>query len=312
MGFLNSILGRKKKENIIETPSGYIKNGIEFFREGSDFNFLGDSLLFYADNIENQIKYIHANDIKSIKISNAKGSFRNLDFLNEMVMLEGVAILQDKLDLTPLLKLKKLKRLNCHSTTADLDLAVFAELKVLGITHNKFVHHLSGCKNLTWLWIDKLKEENLFCLSPLSQLSTLNLVKSSIADLSGIETLNQLRFLNIDSASELRSLKGLSKNNSALDVLSVYNAPLLNDYKSLENVANLKKLFFGKTGETENLDFMKTLTKLEQVSLGMKVKDGNMTHLENIPTVSFVEYPNYNRKAKDFKHTTHSSNYEKH
>jgi hypothetical protein len=34
--------------------------------------------------------------------------------------------------------------------------------------------------------------------------------------------------------------------------------------------------------------------------------------LENIPTVSFVEYPNYNRKAKDFKHTTHSSNYEKH
>ena len=300
MGIFDSIFSRKKDDKVIETPIGYIKNGMEFFKENSPFNFLSDSLLFYSNNIKEQIKYINTHKIRSIKINNSKGDFNNLDFLAEIKHIEGVAILQDNLDLDPVYNLKNLKRLNCATITTDFDLSKFPELRILGITYNKFVHNISSCKNLSWLWIDKFKQDNLSDLILLTNLTNLNLPQTSIIDLGGIEHLNKLTVVNIDLAKQLTSLHGLSKNNSSLEVFSVYNAPKLNDYHSLENLSNLKKLFFGKTGEIENLDFIRNMSKLEQISIGMKVTDGNMSNLTNIKNVGFIDYPHYNLKMKDF------------
>ena len=208
--------------------------------------------------------------------------------MNEVKDLEGVAVLQDNLDLTPLLSLKKLKRLNCHTPTSAFDLATFTDLKVLGITYNKYVGNIASCKNLTWLWIDNLKQDDLSCLSSLTNLTKLNLFKTGITSLQGIEPLNKLQFLNIDTANQLQSLEGLTQNNSSLEVLSVYNAPKLTDYKPLENLANLKKLFLGKTGDMENLDFVNKTAKLEEVNLGIRVADGNMTNLRSVKKVALL------------------------
>jgi len=101
---------------------------------------------------------------------------------------------------------------------------------------------------------------------------------------------------SVDTATKLSSLKGIASSNKKLEVIDIYGAQKLQDYAAIANAKSLRKLFLSKTGETPNISFLKYLPLLEQVTIGMKIIDGDVTFLKKVPKAGFVEYPHYNAK----------------
>lgn len=138
-------------------------------------------------------------------------------------------------------------------------------------------------------------------MTGLNNLVFLHLYKPALVNLQGIDALSKLEELHIDTAGKLKSLDGLSEANKRIANIDVYKAPVLENYDALAKVDSLEKIRFTKTGEIQNLFFIKQLPNLKTVLLGTRVIDGNMIALKGISKVDFIDFPHYNLKAKQFK-----------
>src|SRR4030095_15865827 len=276
----------------------YNKDGHIFLKHVSrPDTIFHESLVISYDNPSDEVKYIKANGIKSIIVNPNYFKGSNLDFLQELSDIESVGISTENFDLAPLHYLSCLRSLRLDKPKSKVDFSLFTTLEVLGTTYSKLTINISSCKNLFWLWLDNFSEENLHSLDELTNLKYLTLYKSSIADLEGIEKMEMLVSLMIDTATKLTSLKGIDPHNKKLEVLDIHGAKKLNNYEAIANAQSLRKLFLSRTGETPNISFLKNLPVLEQVTIGMKVIDGDMSFLKAVPKPGFVPYPHYNRKT---------------
>ena len=249
----------------------YIKDGHQFFRKtGKISDFLGDRLVINPLTIDEAIDYINSNNINTITINPSKHTVNDLDFLTEINSIEGLYLLQNNLDLSPINELKNLRVLHVDKVDSKIDFNNFPNLQVLGTTYSKSIDKIKNCKKLFWLWLDSFKQENLDMLSDLDDLMHLHLHKTTIVDLKGIEKLKNLVELHIDGATKLQSLSGLSPSNLNLEFIDIFNAKRLTDYESLSNVKTVKRLIFTKTGDGEYLDYIKHLDNLEELIIGNK------------------------------------------
>jgi hypothetical protein len=249
----------------------YIKDGHLFFRKtGNISDILGDRLVINPHTIDETIDYINSNDIKTITINPSKYIVNDLGFLTEINSIEGLYLLQNNLDLSPINELKNLRVLHADKVDSKIDFNNFPNLQVLGTTYNKSIDKIKNCKKLFWLWLDSFKQENLDMLSELSDLMYLHLYKTTIVDLKGIEKLKKLVELHIDGATKLQSLSGLTTSNLNLEFIDIYNAKRLTDYGPLRSVKNVKRLIFVKTGDGEYLEFINDLNNLEELVIGNK------------------------------------------
>jgi hypothetical protein len=249
----------------------YIKDGHLFFRKtGNISDILGDRLVINPHTIDKTIDYINSNDIKTITINPSKYIVNDLGFLTEINSIEGLYLLQNNLDLSPINELKNLRVLHADKLDSKIDFNNFPNLQVLGTTYNKSIDKIKNCKKLFWLWLDSFKQENLDMLSELSDLMYLHLYKTTIVDLKGIEKLKKLVELYIDGATKLQSLSGLTTSNLNLEFIDIYNAKRLTDYGPLSSVKNVKRLIFVKTGDGEYLEFINELNNLEELVIGNK------------------------------------------
>lgn len=275
----------------------YIRDNQYFFKHNNkEGSILGDSLIINPTNLEELISYITNKNIKSIVVNSSYFKVDNLEFLKDIPAIEGVTILQDDLDISPLSHVHNLKVLRLGEIKQPLDFANFPKLEVLGVTFTKHTLNIPSCKNLFWLWLDKFNKPELTHLGDLQELKYLNLHHTSIISLQGIEKLHKLIYLRIDTASKLETLEGLSGTNTNLETIDVYGAKKLSNYSAIAQVPLLKKVFFSKTGETTDISFLRKLHNLQHAIIGMKVSDGDMLCLKNIAEGGFVDYPHYNLK----------------
>jgi hypothetical protein len=284
------------------TPT-YSKNGHLFFREIADKpeSILGDRLIINPHNIDESIIYAKNNGIKSITINPFYFKVENLDFLANFSFIEGLYLLQENLDLTPLNDLTNLRVLIISDLKPKVDLKYFENLEILSLIYCKSVLNLNYCGKIFWLWIDNFKEENLEQLSKLSSLQYLNLHNTSIIDLKGIEYLLNLRSLKIDKAIKLISLEGISEKNKCLRVVDIYGAKNLKDYSALGHAKELEKIWIRKSGDLSNIFFLQKMEKLQEVTIGAKIIDGDIRYLKNISDVNFLDFKHYNLKMKELK-----------
>lgn len=283
-------------------PTAITREGFQFFSPlPSPDNILGESIYVDSDRISQSVKYINKNNIRNITIAPASYKMDHLDFIRDTPEITGVNLQKDFSDLACLYALKGLRVLRFREVNTPFDLALFPELEVLSFTYSKKVQHTGACKNLTWLWIDGYKKDNLEELRDLSRLQYLNLYRSAILNLRGIENMEELKEIMLDGMRKLTSLEGLNKKLGKLAVLYIYGAKQLTHYEALMDVPSLKQLELRQTGETPSIQFLDSLPALEKVTLGCKVTDGNMSFLKRIGNVGFIDYPHYTHKMKDFQ-----------
>lgn len=283
------------------TPT-YQKDGYQFFREPKrPESILGDSLLFDPRKMPDIVRYAKASRIRSLRIHPLYHPVPDLAFLKHMEFLEGLSVLQAGLDLSYVNGLRNLRTLRLEEVDADLNFANLPNLEVLGVTYGKHLINLGRCPRLSWLWLEGFPRDDVRELGGLRRLRHLTLHRTGVRDLTGLETLTELRKLQIDTAFNLASLNGLSPTNAQLEALDVYGARKLNDYGALAQVKSLKTVWFSKTGDAPDLSFLEALPNLEKAVIGMKVLDGDMSCLKRVAGASFVDHPHYNLKMSDLK-----------
>lgn len=280
----------------------YKKDGFSLFREKKgDNSILGDTLIIDNHNIHELKSFINKNLIKGVRIIPSYYNVQNLDFLNELNFIEGVYIIgNENFDLTPLYALTNLRVLGIEKISTTLDFGRFPNLEVYGSQYSKKILNMGKCANLFWLWLDNYKEDDLYAIESLTKLKFLTLYKTSIINLLGIKEFKQLEVLSIDTANKLESLNGFTEANQILEKIDIYRAKNLLDCSSLSRASGLKKIWIRKTGDLNNIDFIKGLPNLDEVVIDAKINDGNLNLLKGIRNVSFREFPHYNLKSKDF------------
>jgi hypothetical protein len=279
----------------------YKKDGFLFFKEntGPD-SILNDRLIIHQGNVDEAIYYVNKNKIKSITINPVFGSVASLDFLRNIPEVEGLYLLQDNLDVSFIAQLSNLRVLRIDDVKTDFDLSVFKKLEVLSFTHSRRIINLESCRNLFWLWIDGYKSDDLCPIQSLTKMQYLTLQGASIKNLEGINQMVELKNLRLDTMKNLESLKGLSETLAKLEVIDIYNAKKLANYSDLSKLKSLKQLELRRTGDADSISFIEHLNKLEKVTLGFKVLDGNMSYLKGIKKVGFIDFPHYTHKMKQF------------
>lgn len=249
----------------------YSKDGFQYFRKTNKISdILDDRLVIESDKIDKTVEYVNDNRITTITVNPFISKVSNLDFLKHMDSVEGIYLLQDNLDLSPINHLKLLKVLHIDRIDDTLDFRNFKDLQVLGATSGKTLGSLGDSVNLFWLWLDNYKSDDITHLSNLKKLNYLNLHKTTIKNLIGIEMLRKLKELNIDSAPRLSSLDGLSSTNKSLVKINIHGAKNLVNYDALANLTKVENIYFSKCGNIENFDFVSNLSPAKTFAHGGK------------------------------------------
>lgn len=249
----------------------YKQDDFQFFRKTAKVSdILGDRLVIENNKLAKTVNYVNRNGIKTITINPIVSTVDNLSFLEQMPFVEGLYLLQNNLDISTINNLKNLRVLHLNKLDSSIDFSNLKKLEVLGCTFNKELKNIEQCSMLFWLWLDNFKLQDLSSLSALTNLKYLNLYKTSIINLVGIASLENLNNLIIDGASKLVSLEGLEYSNLNLSSLDISNAKHLISYEQISKLKCIKKVHLYKTGVCENFDFLNNLDSLTEFVHGGK------------------------------------------
>ncbi len=280
----------------------YHRDGFLFLKELDNVDaILGDRLIVESEKIESSISYINEKKVKSILLSDNYYKLTEIKFINTILEIEGLYILKDKVDTSPINKLKSLRVLRLNKSSTPLDLSNFENLQVLSFDYHRNILNIDKCSKLFWLWVNGFNKDDLTEFKKVTGLEYLNLYKSTIRNLRGVENMSSLKSIFLDNVKKLESLNGLDKGVNGIKRVDIYNAPLLNNYSAIQNLDKLEQLDLRKTGEIESIKFLEKLQHLKSVTLGLKVSDGKMDVLRRIDKVGYIDYPHYNIKMKELK-----------
>lgn len=219
-------------------------------------------------------------------------------------------------DWSPISQLVSLTHLSVGSGLAEVKDIAFRNLPNLrtlgwGSTRVGAVPEATG---LTELRLFRTKLDDLQELRTLSELTELSLLETSIKCLSGADTFENLRRLDV-TRGQIKSLAPLA--GSTLRELHLTLCSKLEDYEALPSmrrlerltvdgckkilpnidllgrIPNLKRLLLDNLGSVESLDFLRPGKALELVTWSgdVRIKDGQMGVLLKLPSLKHVEFP---------------------
>lgn len=198
--------------------------------------------------------------------------------------------------------LRNLRGLRLDAPAAGIDFSWFPELELFvgdwHADHSNFVR----CRELRTLYISQFKPRSgTFAeLSRLTRLETLQLIRTSIASLDGIETLEDLRYLEIAYAPKLVSLDAFSTGTSDIRELTLKNARKIASYLPLVSITHLRRLKLTSSAPMPDLRWIHGMNRLDQLSLvETNVVDGNLAPLLDLPALryaGFMDHKHYSHK----------------
>jgi hypothetical protein len=275
----------------------YEKDGFLFFRKNKDID-LDDGLIIDVSKIDLIAAYLKNKKFKKIVVNSSYFTVNDLSFLKYLPFVQSISIVDSNHDISLVNDLYELQEISIGDFRGIIDFNNFPNLERLGIDWSNKLKNLENAINLRWLWLNNYKDVSLEKFKNFSKLTYLYLYRSSIISLAGVGGMSSLVELNIDTANKIQTLNGFGENNRNLKILDIYKAPRLTDYNALQYLINLEKLRFTKAGDMKDIDVLRSFKNLKKVILGIKVLNGDMSYLENIPEYKFLNFPHYNLKSK--------------
>jgi hypothetical protein len=233
---------------------------------------------------------------------------KDLRFLEEFPMTLYLGVDCDKPIKTDALKsLSNLRGLYFESPGAGIDLSWFAELEVYSGGWHKAHTNFDHCPALRRLSLRSFNSPS-GDLSPLAdnrRLERLSIVRSTITSLDGIETLEDLRVLNVAYMSKLELLDAFRKcEDTGLRSLSIERAKNIKSYAPIASLTRLKELKLFGCPAMPDVKWTKGLNWLEHFSfVETNMIDGDLNPLLKLERLSYIgteDKRHYNHKMHDF------------
>jgi hypothetical protein len=216
----------------------------------------------------------------------------DLSFLAEFPDLLYLEIVdQPKVKLDSLAGLQNLRGLRIETPGTGIDFAWFPLLEVfIGDWHADNVH-LQRCRELRQLraWNFKPKSKDLTELASIVRLEWLVLIKTNLASLAGIESLEDLRMLEITYAPDLKSLSALGNGDLQLRELEISNAKKIASYEPIQKCRWLRSLKLSSCAPLKDVNWLTPLQRLEFFSfVETNVESGDLQPLLKLPQLRYA------------------------
>ncbi|WP_225230684.1 leucine-rich repeat domain-containing protein [Cytobacillus stercorigallinarum] len=265
----------------------------------------GDIVIINNTNVEESIIFVNQHQIKRLQIDDLYEQ-DNINFLKKCPNIENISISNHYIkDLTGLYFLKNLKVLAINDTDSSLSID-FSRCTSLEIIYGQLPTKIKGMESLVnlrrmELWGYKPKNKNLEEFRNLKRLSFLELVKSNISSLDGIQDLKKLRHLGLYYLRTLKDIDEVKYLSTCLRTFKIENCKKINDYKAIKNLKWLEELVIPDCGEILSISFIKELSNLKTfIFPGTNVLDGDLSACEGLDYVYFTQKKHYSHHLEGY------------
>jgi hypothetical protein len=201
--------------------------------------------------------------------------------------------------------LSNLRGLKLEMPGSGIDFACFPRLEVFEGDWHKDNRNLTKCHDLRSLstWHFNPPSRDLSEFANLPWLDQLFVAQTNIATLSGLETLEDLRYLTIAYASKLESLTSFAKGECGIRQLEFQTVKKIASYEPIGSIKMLRRLMLSACAPMKNLQWTAGLTKLDSFSfVETNVLDGDLSSLLQLPKLRYVgtfDKKHYSHKMDD-------------
>ncbi|MFB7142238.1 hypothetical protein ACFCYN_21665 [Gottfriedia sp. NPDC056225] len=266
-----------------------------------------DGLTIESNRLDEYINYINENSVKSIFIYYMQYDLTNVSFLTECPTLESITINAPINDFKGLYEMANLKELILSHDLADsINFSRLSMLKLLILSLKQNPQKLSYLTNLERLVIldYKPKSRNLKDLPLFRNLTEIELVKSNITSINGIEKFENLSKIEFHYLSKLEDIKNIHTFSNKLKELRMENCKriIFEDYLSC--LKELEALALVKCGNLSSIKFIRNMNKLRDfIFPGTDVLDGDVSPCFGLEYVHFTNKKHFNHKENEFNNT---------
>ncbi len=216
----------------------------------------------------------------------------DLSFLADFPNLRYLEVVDNKrVNTRHLDGLSNLRGLRLESPGAGIDFSCFPQLEVfVGDWHAENCN-FHCCHELRQLrvWKFRPKSLDLSDIANTTRLEWLTLTQAGITSLAGLETLEDLRYLEIAYAPKLESLRALSFDRNEIREIEIQNAKKIGSYEPLAAPRRLRRLKLSSCSPMANLKWTSGMNHLDFFSfVETNVEDGDLSPLLRLPKLRYV------------------------
>jgi hypothetical protein len=228
----------------------------------------------------------------------------DLSFLAEFSNLRYLEVVDQKRVNTRYFDgLSNLRGFRLEMPGAGIDFSCFPELEVfVGDWHNENIN-VHRCQELRQLrvWQFKPKSLDLRELANVTRLEWLELTQAGITSLAGLETLEDLRYLQVAYAAKLESLDVFATAPMELRELGIRNSKKITSYAPIASLQRLRRLWLSSCAPMPSLNWTKGLSQLDLFSfVETNVENGDLSPLLLLPKLRYagtMDKKHYNYKC---------------
>lgn len=244
--------------------------------------------------IESGIRYAKNNGCKRILFGSLNDTSTankvRIDILGRLADLEGVIWqipIPKQADLSALFAHRGLKYLSIVKPNLAIDLAFFPKLELLDFSFSERISGYEMAKNLRYIKVSKLPA-NLSFLGAVKNLVTLDVTRSNIESLSGIENIANLENLSLRLCTKLTDIShaaGLKKLKS----LHMDGTSKLTDISILGEFESLVSLWL-HSKRIDSCGFIAAMKSLEFANLNTEVGDNDLSPVLKSKTLKEIRF----------------------
>lgn len=268
-----------RHHRILELPNAHGKEQKWLF---IDCAFIESGIEYAKKNHCNRILFGSLDDKK-------KASKVPIDILERIAGLEGLIWqipIAKGASLSALHAQQGLKSLDIAQPNLAIDLASFPDLEYFGFLFSKDITGFDkASKSLIHIRVSDLSEALEF-LGAVKNLVKLDIVRSDIGSLSGIEKMANLDELSLTLCKKLIDISHAAKLKN-LHTLSIEGSSRLTDFSVARRFNALKTLWL-KAKEIESCGFISAMKSIEFASINAVIKDNDVSPFLNSKTLKEV------------------------
>ena len=200
--------------------------------------------------------------------------------------------------------LYNLRGLRIDTPGAGIDFSWFPELEIFSGDWHRDNCNLGHCRELRTLRLRQFKpaSSDLSDLTSATRLETLDIVKTDITSLAGVEALEDLRYLDITYAPKLVSLDALSVGDCGIREIGFESVKKISSYNPLVSVRFLRRLKLFSCAPMPDLTWTRGMNRLDFFSfVETNVENGDLSPLLDLPLLRYVgtmDKKHYNYKSE--------------
>jgi hypothetical protein len=230
----------------------------------------------------------------------------DLGFLRDFPMLLYLEVVdQEGFDARQLECLGNLRGLRVETPGTGIDFRCFPHLEVFSGDWHCDNRNMATARELRriQIWHFKPRSHDLRDLADMTRLEQLVIAQTNIGSIDGLQTLEDLRYLEIHYASQLRSVAAVTGEMVDIREIAFSKLKKVESYQPLASIQKLRRLIVSDCAPMNDLKWTKGLNHLDFFSfVNTNVKDGDLSPLLELPAIRYIGTLNkrhYNFKADE-------------